>query len=277
MGDPPERVVTMNQASTEVMLALGLEDRMVGTAYLDDEILPEYADKYAAIPVLADMYPSREVLLEAEPDAVYAAYPSAFNPENAGTRDELTERGIVSYLSPSACPDRAKDDQLTIDTVWQEFQEVGAVFGATEAAEELIADQSAELEAAVDAAGTGALSVMWWDGGMDAPSVGACCGAPAMIMEAAGVENVFADIDGSWSDVSWEQVVERDPDVIVLVDAEWSPAAEKQDTLESTPAVRELPAVEQGRFVEIPFSATTPGVRNVSAVRALLDGTEGLR
>ena len=34
--EPPKRVVTMNQGTTEVMLALGLEDSMVGTAYLDD-------------------------------------------------------------------------------------------------------------------------------------------------------------------------------------------------------------------------------------------------
>ncbi len=39
--DAPERAVTMNQGATEVMLALGLEDRMVGTAYLDDYIYPE--------------------------------------------------------------------------------------------------------------------------------------------------------------------------------------------------------------------------------------------
>ena len=37
----PQRAVTMNQGTTEVMLALGLEDRMAGTAYLDDYIWPE--------------------------------------------------------------------------------------------------------------------------------------------------------------------------------------------------------------------------------------------
>ena len=47
----PKRAFTMNQAATEIMLALGLHDRMVGTAFLDDAILEEYADAYAAIPV----------------------------------------------------------------------------------------------------------------------------------------------------------------------------------------------------------------------------------
>jgi iron complex transport system substrate-binding protein len=39
----------MNQAATEIMLALGLHDRMVGTAFLDDSILPEFAEAYKTI------------------------------------------------------------------------------------------------------------------------------------------------------------------------------------------------------------------------------------
>jgi iron complex transport system substrate-binding protein len=42
----------MNQGATEMLLALNLSSRMVGTAYLDDEIWPEVAAKYSEIPVL---------------------------------------------------------------------------------------------------------------------------------------------------------------------------------------------------------------------------------
>src|SRR5690606_29617127 len=34
----PSRVITLNQQATEIMLALGLEAHLVGTAYLDDAI-----------------------------------------------------------------------------------------------------------------------------------------------------------------------------------------------------------------------------------------------
>ncbi|WP_165367540.1 ABC transporter substrate-binding protein [Phytoactinopolyspora endophytica] len=274
----PQRAVTMNQSATEVMLALGLEERISGTAYLDDEILPEFADAYAGIHVLSDEYPSREALLDIEPDAVYGAYPSAFQPETAGNRSELHDVGIATYLSPSACPDKPSDEPLEIETVWQEIRDVGAIFGASDAADALVEDQQAELGRAIDSADdVSSTTVVWWDGGSDAPSVGACCGAPGMIMDAAGVENAFADVDGSWADVSWEQVAERNPDVIVLVDADWSTAEEKRATIESTPGVQELPAVAHGQFVELSFSATTPGVRNVSAVVDLIDGVEELR
>ena len=59
---PPERAVSLTQHTTEIMLALGLQDKMVGTAYLDDAILPQYEAAYKQIPVLSDEYPSREVL-----------------------------------------------------------------------------------------------------------------------------------------------------------------------------------------------------------------------
>ncbi|NED98618.1 ABC transporter substrate-binding protein [Phytoactinopolyspora halotolerans] len=275
---PPQRAVTMNQSATEVMLALGLEDRMAGTAYLDDAVLPQFADAYATVPVLSEAYPSQEALLDAEPDAVYGAYPSAFQPDAAGDRAELHELGVSTYLSPAACPDKAPDEPLEIETVWQEIQDIGAIFGATDQAAALVEQQRSDLAEAVAAADDmSSTTVMWWDGGTDAPSVGACCGAPGMIMNAAGLQNVFADIEGNWADVSWEQVAERDPDVIVLVDAEWSTAEEKRDTIESTPGARELPAVADGRFVEVPFSATTPGVRNVRAVADLITGVEGLQ
>ncbi|PSL08527.1 iron complex transport system substrate-binding protein [Haloactinopolyspora alba] len=273
---PPERVVTMNQAATEVLLTLGLQDRMVGTAYLDDEILPGLAHAYDAVPVLADGYPSSETVLDTDPELVYGAYPSAFTAENAGERAALSDVGVASYLSPSACPGRPDDEPLGIETVWREFREIGAIFGAGEAADRLVAEQRARLDDALTAAGEhGSTEVMWWDGGTDVPTVGGCCGAPAMIMRAAGATNVFADVDGAWADVSWEQVAERAPDVIVLVDADWSTAAEKRDLIESTPAVRDLPVVREGRFVVIPFSATTPGVRNVDAIVELIDGLEG--
>lgn len=278
VDSPPQQTVTMNQAATEIMLALGLEDHMAGTAYLDDQILPEYADAYAQIPVLSDEYPSQEALLDIEPDAVYGAYPSAFAPESAGERTELADLGIITYLSPSACPDKSTAQPLDIETVWQEIRDIGTIFGANDAAETLVEEQQAQLDEAVESAGDlSGSSVLWWDHGTDAPSIGACCGAPAMIMDAASVENVFADITGSWADVSWEQVTKRDPDVVVLVDAAWSRAADKRDAIESTPGVRDLPAVREDRFVTMPFSATTPGVRNVDAVVDLITEVEAQR
>ncbi|MGV2720096.1 UNVERIFIED_CONTAM: hypothetical protein PO554_26910, partial [Klebsiella pneumoniae] len=100
--EAPKRAVTMNQHVTEVMLALGLADKMVGTAYLDDHILPELKADYDKVPVLSDKYPTKEVLLAANPDFVYAGWKSAFGDKGVGSMEDLEKAGIKSYLQESS-------------------------------------------------------------------------------------------------------------------------------------------------------------------------------
>jgi iron complex transport system substrate-binding protein len=133
---PPERAITMNQAATEVMLALGLEDQMVGTAYIDDAILPQFTEAYAAIPVLSDQYPSQEVLFASELDFVYGSYSSAFGDEAAGAREVLAELDIHSYVSPMACADRSlRPAVVTFDDIFGEIRDIGTIFGVSDRAE----------------------------------------------------------------------------------------------------------------------------------------------
>lgn len=271
---PPMRVVTMNQAATEIKLALGLQDRMIGTAYLDDAILPAYADAYAKIPVLAKEYPTKEKLLEAEPDFVYASYNSAFGDEGVGDRADWQKLGVGTYISPAGCPAQTRPAKLAIGDVFTEIRELAAIFGVSDRGEKLIADHEGRIATAAGTARN--VKVMWWDGGSDAPSVGACCGAPNMIMSAAGVTNAFADLTGSWGDTSWETVTDRNPEVIVLVDASWDPAAQKKTFLAGHRTLKDLPAVKQQWYVVIPFSSTTAGVRNVLGVEALAQGIAAL-
>ncbi|PZG02345.1 iron ABC transporter substrate-binding protein [Micromonospora deserti] len=273
---PPKRAVTLNQPATEIMLALGLADRMAGTAYLDDAILPEHAAAYASVPVLSEKYPSKETLLDAEPDFVYASFQSAFGDEGVGDRADLAGLGIGTYLSPAGCPKQHRPATLTVDDVFAEIRDVAAVFGVPERAEKLIAHQRARIAAAVRLGGGREVSVLWWDGGTDAPSVGACCGSPNMIISAVGIRNAFDDLAGSWADTSWETAVERDPDVIVLVDASWDPAAAKRTFLTRHPTLKDLPAVVGQRFVVIPFSSTSAGVRVVRGIEALAEGVAQL-
>ena len=78
-------------------------------------------------------------------------------------------------------------------------------------------------------------------------------------------------LPGSWATVSWETVVARDPDVIVLIDAAWSPASEKRRLLVESPAYARISAVRRGRFAMLPFSFGMPGIRTVAAVRRIAE------
>jgi len=271
---PPESAVTMNQGATEVMLALALEDQMTGTAYLDDAILPPFLDAYEMIPVLSDSYPSQEVLYGADPDFVYGSYSSAFGEAAAGPREQLAELGIGSYVSPVACADRSLRPEIaTMDDVYGEVRDIGAIFGVADRAEELIAELQAELDdiSAVLEDAEETVSLFWFDSGGDDVYAGACCGAPGMIMDLLAVENIFEDAEGSWATVSWEEVVARDADAIVIVNADWDTAESKIQTLTTNPAYADMSAVQSENWVQIDFSYTTPNIRTVAAVRIIAE------
>jgi iron complex transport system substrate-binding protein len=262
----------MNQAATEIMLALGLHDRMVGTAFLDDAVLPEFADAYNAIQVRTPAYPSRDVLLGTQPDFVYAAYPSAFSDEAPGMM-ELLQSGTASYLSPSRCGRRSSEGSDSTEMVFREIRDIARIFRVLPRAEKLIASYRSELDSIRRQIGAVAAParVLWWDSGMP-PQVAGCCGAPNEILRMAGAQNIFDDLRRDMGTVSWDAVIARNPDVIVLVDASWAPAAQKQQWLLTNPRFAGIDAVKHHRFVTVSFSDATPGVRNIGAVRKVAQG-----
>lgn len=273
---PAERAVTMNQGATEVALALGVEDRLVGTAYLDDRVPQRWAAAYAGVPVLSPEYPTREELLAVEPDLVYGAYASAFDAGAAGSRSELESSGTHAYLSPFGCDDADQRPDASFAAVWEEVDAVAAAFGVPARAARLRAEQEQQL-AALEAERAGAgLAVLWYDSGDKTPYVGAGAGGPQLVLDAVGATNVFADQPGSWVEASWEKVVEADPDVVVLADASWSSAAEKVAYLEADPVLGGLRAVREQRFVTVAFSESTAGVRLVDGAVSVAQQLAGL-
>ncbi|GAA3750637.1 ABC transporter substrate-binding protein [Leifsonia bigeumensis] len=263
---PPERVITIKSTSTEMLLALGLGDRIVGTAFQDGPVPEKWADAAAGLPVLADKVPSQEVVLEAEPDFVYAGWESNFSADGAGTRPDLDALGIRTYVSPAACKEDAyKPEHLTFADIDSEIGEIAEIFGVDDT--DLLAAQHATL-ASVEK-DTRSLSALWFSSGSDIPYVGAGIGAPQLILDTIGVRNIAADVEDTWASYNWESVIAANPDVIVLVDASWSTKEKKIRVLEENPATAQLDAVKNHRYLIVPFAASEAGVRTVDAAADL--------
>lgn len=271
----PERVLTLNQGATEVVLALGLEKQLAGTAYLDDAVPEKWKAAYDSVKVLSKEYPDHESVLAARPDFVYASYVSAFDEEVAGSPAELAKVGIGSYNSPLGCGDDQLPD-VSFDTVWDEIDTVAEVLGAPGKADDIRAEQKALLAGLADEKVGDGLDVFWFDSGDKTALAGAGEGGPQLILDAVGATNLFADLDGGWADVSWEKVVDADPDVIVLADASWSSASDKIAFLQKDPALSKLEAVREKRFVVLPYSESTPGVRLADGAQHVADGIAAL-
>ena len=266
----PQKVVTIKSTTLETLLALGLGDHVVGSAFTDGPVPDDQTDAAAAITSISDFVPGQEATLALEPDLVYAGWESNLTAEGAGDRATLAGLGVNSYVAPSACKEKAyKPDPLTFDDVFTEIEEIGAIFDVSDRAAELVAEQRKELEGVVK--NDSGLTALWYSSGTDTPYVGAGIGAPEMMMEAAGLTNIAADVHDTWSALGWESIVADDPDVIVLIDATWNTAASKIATLEANPATAELTAVKEKHYVTVPFPAGEAGVRNVDAVSSITD------
>jgi iron complex transport system substrate-binding protein len=269
----PQRVVTIKSTATEMLLALGLGDRIVGVGFQDGPAPEPWTAAAAALPVLSDKLPSQEVVLEAEPSFVYGGWESNFAADGAGERPTLATLGVATYVSPAACRS-IKPAKLTFDEVFAEIGEMGAIFDATPAAEALIAEQRATLAAVTpDSRG---LTALWYSSGTKAPYVGAGSGAPQMMLEALGLENIMAGVDDGWVAASWEAVVDANPDVIVLVDAVWNSAEQKKKLLAENPITSQLDAVINQRYLIVPFPASEAGIRNVGATADMSAQLSGL-
>jgi iron complex transport system substrate-binding protein len=264
----PKRIVTIKSSATEMLLALGLGDRLVGSAFLDGP-LPATLVPQNSLNVISDFLPGQEAVLALTPDFIYGGWESNFAADGVGERSRLADLGIGTYVSPAACKGDAMPRPLTFDTVFAEITEAGSIFGAKNQASALVASQKAALAALTPAAT--ARTALWFSSGTDSPYVGAGLGSPQMIMTAAGLSNVFADVKDTWSSVSWEAVIAANPSVIVLVDATWNTAASKIATLETNPATMGLDAVSNKRYVILPFASTEAGIRNVEAAAATID------
>jgi iron complex transport system substrate-binding protein len=268
VDSPPERVVAIKSTSIEMLLALGLEDRLVGTAFADGPVPDAYAAAYDAVPVLSDKVPGQEALLEVQPDFVYAGWESNFSDDGAGERSALQGLGIGTYVSPAACKeDGYMPDPLTFDGLFDEIREIGSIMGVEDRAKAVVAEQQDLLDGVEPPAEE--TTALWYSSGTDTPYVGAGIGAPQMMLDAAGLTNIFADVHDTWTSAGWEQVVAADPDVIVLVDATWNTADSKIALLEGNPATAQLTAVKEHRYLTVPFPAAEAGVRNAEAVVSL--------
>lgn len=264
---PPKRAVTLTSNATELLLELGLQDSMVGTAYLKGRpIGPRYADAYRSVPVLSPGQPSLEQLLAAEPDLVYAGYPDGFSESSGHTRARLAELGIHTHLNPEACA----QGRSGFDMLFGEINRVGQIFGVPDRAERSVDGLRSRLDAVAARLGTvEPVPVFVYNSGTAAPRTAGGEAILTEMIERAGGRNVFADLPERWGEVSWEQVAQRRPAVILIYDYLEPSVESKIATLRANPTIASVPALAANAFPTVGLSLAQPGPRSVDAVEQL--------
>ncbi|BBA51772.1 ABC transporter substrate-binding protein [uncultured Fusobacterium sp.] len=260
-GKIPQRAVSASQFTTEILLSIGAENQMAGTAFLDNAILPELEEKYKKIPILSNRYPSKEIFYSVNPDFV-TGWRSLSAPANLGTVEELNSNGVEVFFMKSL-------ESRDINDVFSDIMELGKIFGKEKNAENIVFNMKENLEKIKEKLPKEKIRIFPYDGGETAPFVVGGNGIGNTIIELAGGENIFKDIRASFGNGTWEKVLIEDPDMILIIDYGNNTVDKKIEYLKEKSPIKELDAVKNEKFAVIDLVDISAGIRNVDAVKKL--------
>ena len=273
--NPPERAVSNDVNLTEMMLVLGLADQMVGYTGISGwkTLDAEMRSGVKELPELSAKYPTKEVLVGADADFFFAGWNYGMKVGGEVTPETLELFGIKVYELTESCSHIMDKDKASLNDMYADILNLGKIFGVKSRAEALVESYKSELESFkaklmnIDEG----LRVFVYDSGEDAPFTAGRYGMPTALIEAAGGQNIMDDLNKSWGTVSWEEVVDRDPQVVVIVNYGDVTAKQKREFMMSNPAFKKISAVKNNRFVTLEYVEATPGPRNIKAVKILAD------
>ena len=273
--NPPERAVSNDVNLTEMMLVLGLANKMVGYTgisgwkTLDEEMRSGVKE----LPELSAKYPTKEVLVGADADFFFAGWNYGMKVGGEVTPETLKPFGIKVYELTESCSHIIDKQKASLEDLYNDILNLGKIFEVEDRAKALVASYTSELknfEGDFKNIDEG-LRVFVYDSGEDAPFTAGRYAMPTALIEAAGGQNIMDDFNKSWGTVSWEEVVDRDPQVVVIVNYGDVTAEQKREYMKSNPAFKNISAVKNNRFVTLEYVEATPGPRNIQAIKHLAD------
>jgi len=276
----PRRAVIHDINMTEMALALGLQEHLVGVTGITGwyKVGPDFRASLGSIPELSPREPTLESLLAVRPDFFFAGWYYGMKPGGEVTPRALAARGVRTLVLTESCihADRRRPP-ATMDLLYDDVIRLGVVFGREARARALVAEWRARIAAARTTISP-PLRVFLYDSGEERPfTAGRFAIAHAMI-EIAGGQNVMSDLGTSWGHASWEAVALRDPQFLVVLDYEdGASPARALSFMRAHPAMKRTTAIREDRSIALRYAEITPGPANVAAVEKLARALAGLR
>jgi len=262
--EKPKKVLTLGPNTTELFIALGLSDYIIGNS-LDNHsrgALPEYEEDYAEIPELTYGSATREAVITSGADFIYGI-DWEFGEEGLDV-EELSSLGIITYISRAT----------TIEQIYQEILDIGKIFDIEQVAEKFVANQKTRIAAVQEKISTqDPVNVLVYDSGGEGVFTASGTNFETLLIEYAGGTNIFDEItDKQWTTVSYEEVLVRQPDVLVIHDYDAPSLEKKIDDIKNDPVLSQLESVKKENFVVISLESVLPGNRMAYTVETLANG-----
>jgi iron complex transport system substrate-binding protein len=271
-----------------MLYALGLSEKVVGTAVWFNEVLPQFGEQNSRVERLADNHPSFESVVAKEPELVTTQFEGHVGAQGSvGTREQFNDLGVNVYAMPADCVgkdnlvggDGTRKTAFQIETVYQAIRELSTIFDVQDRGAELEAELRGRVEAASAKAKAlnlkDASAVVWFsspDIDLD-PFVAGQKGIPAFILSQLGIRNII-ESDEEWPSVGWERIAQADPDIIIIarMDRRRFEADDyevKLKFLKDDPVTSEMTAVKEGRLVVVDAHAIHASIRIADGIEVI--------
>jgi iron complex transport system substrate-binding protein len=253
-GAGGQRIVSTAPRITETLFALGLGPRVVGVT-----IYCKFPEEVLRLPKIGTLLkPDVEAIVALRPDLVVVS------DQHGHLAEQLSRLHIPSVEMQSQ----------NLDAIYAGARAIGKAAGAVDAAERMIQGMQSQLqEIAQRTAGqpqpTVAFIVGHTAGRLEGLVAGAGSSYFSDLLRYAGGSNVFADVVTPYPKISLEEILSRDPDVIMELSGDTRP--KQEEVLALWQSKRSLKAVRSGRVYALestPF--LVPGPRAVDAVKQVL-------
>lgn len=276
LPSPAQRIYVNDGNMTAMLLSLGAQEQIAGVSGLDRHlgVLTEVygKDVVDGLPRATDEYPTLENVIAQQPDVMVAGWSYGYSQEKNLTPQSLREHDIAPYVLSESCreDDGARGTMPPWEALFTDLSNLGKITGREERAEELVADTRSRLAALESAPQEDEPpTVFLFDGGTKDIFTSGSFGAPQAIIEAAGAKNATADVADTWTSVSWEHLAASEPDFFAFVDYPGQTFEQKVEILRTNPATKDLPAVQEERFLNLTYAAWTSSPLNIDAAEQL--------
>ncbi|MDU4884474.1 ABC transporter substrate-binding protein [uncultured Clostridium sp.] len=150
-NEAPTKVITNNQSSLELLLRLGLQDSIIGTIALDNEIPEELKDAFSNINVITESKtePAKEVIVGMSPDLVIGRA-ATFIEDKYGTIESLNSMNINVYTQLASL----MNGEQSLDNIFEDIKNVGKIFNVEDKANDLATELSESLKSVKDKVST---------------------------------------------------------------------------------------------------------------------------
>lgn len=258
--ESPKRVVSIGLATVPNLIDLGLQDRIVGmTQEVPKNTYPAEMEKtMEGLPRLASsktggggVEVSNETILAAEANMT-------IGPDKNPDWNQLAQAGVQGYSQPGYCKNKTPK-AAELKDIHAVYDELAAIFDVPEAAAKAKKKVDDRIAAATkDApkdAGTAAVlyitpgeTVIWTYGQASMANV---------MMEQAGLKNLYADKPERVFEVNLEDVLAKDPDYLVIVNIGYT-KDETLDAFKKMGNIDTLKAVKNNKITAMPWAWTDP-------------------